>query len=79
MWNPNVDISYISSLTHDERDSIAYLTSDFSILEIPEWLAEYPGDGEELWHIYLSNYELSLKYIPIPLNVRRLTLSSMGA
>ncbi|EMA7399384.1 hypothetical protein J0801_27680 [Bacillus cereus] len=79
IWNPNVDIPYITSLTQEERNSIAHLTSDFSIPKIPKWLAECPCDGEELWHIYLSNYGLPLKYIPTPVNVRRLMLSSMGA
>ncbi len=61
------------SLTEDHLRQIVRLTTDFTLPKFPG------GMSEDAWKDKLKSLHIPLKYIPSPINIRRLMLSSAGA
>ncbi|PES11095.1 hypothetical protein [Bacillus cereus] len=69
----NHPIPFNSSLTQNELKEIVQLTTDFSMPRLPT------GMSIEDWKNSLEAQNLPLEYIPSPIMIRRLMLSSAGA
>ncbi|MGI8384138.1 hypothetical protein [Robertmurraya sp. P23] len=61
------------SLTENHLSEIVRLTTDFTLPNFPG------GMSEDAWKDKLKSLHIPLKYIPSPINIRRLMLSSAGA
>jgi len=78
VWTSNPAIPFPNSLTPADRTDIVRLSSDFSLPQVPRDFVINPY-RYRFWLWLLEQRGLPRKYIPRPVNVRRLMLSSAGA
>ncbi|MCO6449392.1 MAG: hypothetical protein J5I90_01270 [Caldilineales bacterium] len=78
LWTTDPEIPFTTSLKRPDRRDIPRLSSDFSLPQPPAWVVGSPI-RQFIWRMRLGAKGLPNKYIPRPVNVKRLMLSALGA
>ena len=76
LWSTDPQIPFVNSLANADRHDIPTLSSDFSLPHRPPWANTPFG---YYWPFLLSVNGFPSRYIPHPVQVKKLMLSTLGA